>query len=59
MSLYDVRGRKVRTLHEGTLSAGSSRTVTVAADGLSSGTYFVRFRAPGGAMATQSITLVK
>jgi hypothetical protein len=59
VSLYDVRGRKVRTLHEGTLSAGSSRTVTVAADGLSSGTYFVRFRAPGGATATQSITLVK
>ena len=59
VSLYDVRGRKVRTLHEGTLSAGSSREVTVAADGLSSGTYFVRFRAPGGATATQSITLVK
>jgi len=47
VALYDVLGRKVRTLYRGRVSGGQSRRVTLDASGLSSGTYFLRLTGDG------------
>jgi hypothetical protein len=41
-SLFDILGRKVRALHGGFESADNPRRIEISADGLPSGTYFVR-----------------
>lgn len=41
-SLYDILGRKVRTLHDAFQSPDETRRVSITADGLPAGTYFVR-----------------
>jgi hypothetical protein len=42
VAVYDVLGRRVQVLHEGPMSAQQTKHFTVRAQGLSSGTYFVR-----------------
>jgi hypothetical protein len=42
VALYDVLGRRVRTLHEGALSPGRAHTLSLNVDGLASGLYFLR-----------------
>jgi hypothetical protein len=42
VSLYDVLGRKVETLHQGRVSGGQPAQVTLNASSLSSGIYFLR-----------------
>jgi len=44
VEVYDVLGRKVKTAHNGEISAGSERTVQISGSGLPSGTYFYRAR---------------
>jgi Ca2+-binding EF-hand superfamily protein len=57
LSVYDITGRQVETLHEGSLSPG---TYSFSFDGtrLASGIYLVRFQA-GDAVATQKMMLQK
>ena len=57
-TLYDVLGRSVRTLHDGTLAAGAEQTLTVAAGDLPSGVYVVRVAGEGFA-TTRTLTLVR
>lgn len=57
LSLYDLRGRLVRTVHEGQLTAGK-HAFTLKADGLSSGAYVCRLQTADG-HHTQQITIVK
>ena len=42
VAVYDMLGRRVQVLHEGPMSAQQTKHFTVQAQGLSSGTYFVR-----------------
>ena len=42
VAVYDMLGRRVQVLHEGPMSAQQTKHFTVRAQGLSSGTYFVR-----------------
>ncbi len=42
VSLYDVLGRRVRTVHDGPMAPGREHTFRVDASGLSSGLYFLR-----------------
>jgi hypothetical protein len=58
VSLYDVRGRQVRVLHEGRVSGGGSQRVEIEAAGLSSGTYVVRVKGEGFA-ATRKVVVVR
>jgi hypothetical protein len=57
LSLYDARGRLVRTLLDGALPAGRTE-VTLSADDLPSGAYFCALRC-GGVRQTQRVMLVK
>jgi hypothetical protein len=57
LSLYDVRGRLVRTLHDGPLAAGQ-HLFSVDGRGMSSGTYVCRLQTPRGTH-TQRLTLVR
>jgi hypothetical protein len=47
VGLYDVLGRRVKTLHEGRVSGGQSQQVTLDASALSSGVYFLRVKGEG------------
>jgi hypothetical protein len=62
LSVYDARGRKVATLLEGTLPAGSHTAIWNGADSagrqVASGVYFYRFQADG-VDQTRSMTLVR
>ena len=42
VALYDVLGRRVRTVHDGSMTAGRAHTLRVNAGQLSSGMYFLR-----------------
>jgi hypothetical protein len=42
VSLYDVLGRRVKTLHQGRVAANQPETFTVNAASLAAGTYFLR-----------------
>jgi hypothetical protein len=42
VALYDVLGRRVRTVHDGPVKAGRAHTLRVDAGGLSSGLYLLR-----------------
>jgi hypothetical protein len=56
--LYDLLGRQVRTLYQGPLEAGRSRSITVDARGLAGGTYLIR--AEGEHFATSKrLTVVR
>ena len=58
VSLYDVRGRQVRVLHEGRVSGGGAERVEIEAAGLSSGTYAARVKGEGFA-ATRKVVVVR
>jgi hypothetical protein len=58
LDLYDLRGRLLRRLATGERPAGAHAVLFDAAD-LASGVYLVRLSAPGGALATQRVTLVR
>jgi hypothetical protein len=57
LTVYDVRGRLVRTLHDGSMPAGN-HVFTFRGDGLSSGAYICRLETPAG-VQTQRLTLIK
>jgi len=57
LTVYDLRGRLVRTLQDGALAAGN-HNFTFRGDGLGSGAYICRFETPQG-VETQRIMLVK
>jgi hypothetical protein len=48
VTLFDVLGQRVRTFYSRTAETGREHEIVISADGLSSGTYFVRLRAPSG-----------
>ena len=56
--VYDVQGRLVATLAEGTHTAGTHSVVWDAA-GLASGTYFYRIEAPGRVVSARQAVLVR
>ena len=56
--LYNPLGQRVRTLYNGTPTAGEARKVRLDATGLPSGVYFLRLRA-GGTVQTQRLTVVR
>jgi len=58
VALYDVLGQRVRTLYDRAARIGREHELEVSAHGLSSGTYFVRLRAPSGTR-TRRITVVR
>jgi len=58
VGLYDVLGRRVRTLHDGQVSGGQPQQVSVDASSLSSGVYFVRVKGDGF-NETQRITVTR
>lgn len=57
LSVYDILGRRIRTLAEGTQSPGDHR-LTFGSTGLSSGIYFLLLETPQGVL-TSKIALVK
>jgi hypothetical protein len=56
MELYDVLGRRVMTLVDGTLEAGSHRTV-VDASRLAAGVFFYRLTAADRSMTKKMVVL--
>jgi hypothetical protein len=58
VALYNVLGQRVRTLYDRPARAGREHEVEVSTDGLSSGTYFVRLRAPSGT-TTRRVVVVQ
>ena len=57
LAVYDLRGRLVRTLQDGVLTAGD-HAFRFNGEGLASGTYFCRLETPAG-VQTKRMTLVK
>jgi hypothetical protein len=58
VALYNVLGQRVRDIYDQTAQVGSVHELKISADGLSSGTYFVRLNAPSGTK-TRRITVVR
>ena len=58
VALYDVQGRLVQVLYQGTPAAGQVQTLRIEGSGLPSGMYFIRLVSPSHT-ATQSALLVK
>ncbi len=58
VSLYDVLGRRVRTLYEGRASEGRVQRVRLNASSLPSGVYLLRVRSENGSR-TQRVTVAK
>ena len=62
MAIYDVRGQRIRTLHDGTLVAGFHEMPWNGRDDtgrdVASGVYFARIEADGR-VATRRMTMVK
>jgi hypothetical protein len=58
VDLYDITGRQVDVLYQGTLSAGQFETVTLDGSDLSSGVYLVRVQGETF-VETQNVTLMK
>jgi hypothetical protein len=56
--LYDVLGRRVQTVYDGTPPSLETTTVRVGAASMAAGTYFLRFRA-GDHVETHRITVVR
>ncbi len=57
LAVFDVRGRLVRTLQDGAMTAGD-HVFTFRGDGLGSGAYIARLETPAG-VHTQRLTLIK
>ncbi len=57
LAVYDVQGREVAVLHDGTRAAGPHRVSLDAA--LPAGVYLVRLRVDGRDVATQPVTLLR
>jgi hypothetical protein len=57
LSIYDVLGRKIKTLKNGFESSGE-HTVTFEASGLASGIYIILFQTPQGILSTK-MSLIK
>ena len=57
--LYDAAGRRVRSLFLRQMGAHERTTLRIAAGGLPSGAYFVRFRADGRIVGTERLLLVR
>jgi len=58
VELFDVLGRQVRTLHDGSLSAGSRHQMRIDGEALSNGTYLLRVEGETFSN-TQKISVVK
>ncbi|PEN14916.1 hypothetical protein CRI94_01080 [Longibacter salinarum] len=58
VEMFDIMGRRVRTLHRGTAQEGSRVNVKLDAKGLASGSYFVRVTG-GGLMETMRVPVVR
>ena len=58
LTVYDISGRVVSTLVDGTREPGSYKT-SFNATGLASGVYFYTLRADGAAIQTKKLTLLK
>ena len=58
LSVYNILGQEVKRLYDREASPGQTETVTFPVGRLSSGTYFVRLRAPSGTQ-TKRLTVVK
>ena len=56
VDVFDVLGRRVQTLFRGTMESGQSRTLSLSADGLVPGVYFVRMNGDGTSV-THSVLL--
>jgi hypothetical protein len=56
LELFDVLGRRVKTLVDGTLEAGSHRTVVDASD-LAGGVFFYRLTSAGGSMTRRMLVI--
>ena len=56
--VYDVSGRRVRTLLESAIRGSGPGSVTFATDGLASGVYFITLRTPARSVS-RKLTLVK
>ncbi len=57
LSLYDGRGRRLRTLTRGRFEAGTHE-LQFSAEGLASGSYYCRFEA-GGGVQSRAVTILK
>ncbi len=56
--LYDLLGRRVMVLHEGSISAGEPRSFIVRGDGLTSGMYLLRVTGPS-VSETRRVSIVR
>ncbi|PSQ84839.1 MAG: hypothetical protein BRD42_11025 [Bacteroidetes bacterium QS_3_64_15] len=57
--LYDALGRRVQTLHDGSLPAGQVKTLRLGTETLASGRYFLRLIGPDGTGRTRSLSVVR
>jgi hypothetical protein len=61
VSVHDVAGRRIRTLHDGPAGAGETRFTWDGTDGggapVAAGVYFLRVRGDGGAATARSVRL--
>ena len=57
--LYDALGRRVRTLHAGSLPAGQVKMLRLGTGSLASGRYFLRLIGPDGTGRTRSLSVVR
>lgn len=58
IAMYDVLGRRVKTLYSGSVSAGAPVRTSLSTEGLTSGRYFIR-AAGGGINQTTTISVVR
>ncbi|PSQ98744.1 MAG: hypothetical protein BRD51_02810, partial [Bacteroidetes bacterium SW_11_64_17] len=57
--LYDALGRRVRTLHAGSLPAGQVKTLRLGTGSLASGRYFLRLIGPDGTARTRPLSVLR
>ena len=57
--LYDALGRRVQTLHDGSLPAGQVKTLRLGTETLASGRYFLRLIGPDGTGRMRSLSVVR
>ena len=57
--LYDALGRRVQTLHDGSLPAGQVKTLRLGTETLASGRYFLRLIGPDGTGRTRSLSVMR
>lgn len=58
VGLYDFNGKILRTLYNGTMEKGTTRTLTVNTSALGSGTYFCRIQTASG-LQQQKVVVIK